>query len=144
MPYSVVDRVFGGPKSPARPSAAEAAKAKREKERYIEAIEKEAAAKAEGFNRFWHLRVPKGVAPDDDCLTVNIGPGQPGNGVALTPGRYKLTNEFAKFLFDSDAAITQLGIQREGMDVYATFVPEKLCHGTEMDVRKPNGDTVYQ
>ena len=144
MPYSVVDRVFGGLKSPARPSAAQVAEAKSEKRAYIKAIEEEAAAKAEGFNRFWRLRVPKGVAPDDDCLAVKIGPGDPGNGVALTPGRYKLTNEFAKFLFDSDAAITQLGIQREGMDVYATLVPEVLCHGTQVPVRKPNGDTVYK
>lgn len=103
-----------------------------------------AAPRGEGFNRFWHLRVPKGVAPDDGCLAVEIDGGQPGNGVALTPGRYKLTNEFVKFLFDSDAAITRLGIQRDGTDVYARLVPERLCRGTEVLMRKPNGDTVYQ
>lgn len=98
-----------------------------------------------GFNQFWHLRVPDGVMPgDDDFLTVNIKAGQPGNGVALTPGRYKLTNGLAKFLFDSDAAITRLGIQREGTDVYARLVPATICSGTEVAVRKPNGDTVYQ
>ena len=103
-----------------------------------------AAPMGEGFNRFLHLRVPDGVAPDDGCLTLKIGPGQPGNGVALTPGRYKLTNELAKFLFYSDAAITQLGIETEGMDVYARLVPEVHCRGTEVAVRKPNGETVYK
>ena len=102
------------------------------------------APRGEGFNRFWHLRVPDGVAPDDGCLTLEISPGQPGNGVVLTPGRYKLTNEFAKFLFDSDAAITTLGIHREGTDVYARLVPENLCLGTEEAMRKPNGDIMYK
>ena len=84
------------------------------------------------------------MAPDDGCLTLKIYPGQPGNGVVLTPGRYKLTNEFVKFLFHSDAAITHLGITAEGTDVYAQLVPDSICRGTEVAMRKPNGDIVYK
>ena len=103
-----------------------------------------AAPRGEGFNRFWHLRVPDGVVPDDGCLTLKVYPGQPGNGVVLTPGRYKLTNELAKFLFHSDAAITHLGIETEGTDVYAQLVPETHCRGTEVVGHKPNGEIVYK
>jgi len=75
-----------------------------------------------GPDRFGFLRVPDGEVPnDDDCLVVQIGFGQPGGGIVLTPGRYKLTNELAKFLADSSAGVLSYNIQREGADVYATL-----------------------
>ena len=124
MPYSVVDTVFGGPNGPAGLIATQ-------------------AAEGMGARRFWKLRVPDGEAPDDGFLTLKIYPGQPGNGVALPPGRYKLTNEFAKFLALSDASINSLGIKTEGTDVYATLVPATVCKAEKAVVSKPNGEIVY-
>jgi hypothetical protein len=104
-----------------------------------------AAPRGEGPNRFWHLRVPaRRSASDDGFLTLMIDPGQPGNGVELTPGRYKLTNELAKFLALSDATISHLGIVTEGTDVYARLVPAMLCRGMEVAMRKPNGEIIYK
>tara|TARA_B100000902_G_C27077489_1_gene797177 strand:+ start:390 stop:770 length:381 start_codon:yes stop_codon:yes gene_type:complete len=103
-----------------------------------------AAPRAEDFDGFWRLRVPDGVAPDNGCLTLKIEDGQPGNGIALAPGRYKLTNELVKFLALSDAAITHLGIEVEGTDVYARLVPGVYCRGTEVVMRRPNGEIIYK
>ena len=101
-----------------------------------------------GPDKFLHLRVPDGEAPDDGCLALEIVAGQPGGGVQLTPGRYRMTNELVKFLAHSTAGVSSYEIVTDGNDVYASLAPVVHWHDVNAESTGSDDDnedhTVYR
>ena len=78
-----------------------------------------------GPDRFLHLRVPDGEAPETDCVAVQILEGQVTvGGTTMAPGRYRLTNALANFLAHSSNNVFSYGVETNGNDICLTIVPE--------------------
>ena len=101
-----------------------------------------------GPDRFLHLRVPDGEAPDGACQALKIVHGQPGGGIQLTPARYRMTNELVKFLAHSSAGVFSYEIVTNGDDVYASLAPEVHWHDVNAESTGSDDDhadhTVYR
>ena len=97
---------------------------------------------------FSHLRVQDSEAPDGACLALQILAGQPGGGIQITPGRYRMTNELVKFLAHSSAGVFSYEIVTNGDDVYASLAPE--VHWRDVNAESTGSDddnedhTVYR
>ena len=71
-----------------------------------------------GPDMFLHLRVPEGEAPDGDGIAVQIPYTGGVGGIQLTPGRYRLTNELAKFLAHSSLGVWSYNIGADHDDIW--------------------------
>ena len=91
-----------------------------------------------GFNpdMFAHLRVPEGQAPDGDGIAVKIPATGGVGGIELTPGRYRLTNELAKFLAHSSLGVWSYSIGAERDDIWLELKTVRYAgpnHGSDSD-----------